>query len=62
MAERNDRKNEKPRDRIRKANNLRTLASGYRSLKKGEAAVYEAAAEAFELVEKRAVANRGNKP
>ena len=50
-----------PRERLRKAQHLRTLARGYRSLKKERATAYEAAAQALELAEKRAAANRDKK-
>jgi hypothetical protein len=43
-----------PRDRTKKAERLRTVAVGYRILKKNKADVYSAAADALELVEKRA--------
>ena len=42
-----------PSDRIMKAKRLRTLAKGYKALKKEKATAYQAAAEALELVEER---------
>jgi hypothetical protein len=42
----------KPNDRIRSAKRLRTLARGYKTLKKDKARVFEAAAEALEFVER----------
>ena len=46
-------KTKKPSDRITKAKRLRTLARGYKALKKDRATAYQAAAEALELVEER---------
>ena len=42
-----------PSERIMKAQRFRTLARGYKALKKDKAAAYQAAAEALELVEER---------
>jgi len=42
-----------PSERITKAKRLRTLARGYKALKKEKATAYQAAAEALELVEER---------
>jgi len=42
-----------PSERTAKAKRLRTLAKGYKALKKDKAAAYQAAAEALELVEDR---------
>jgi len=46
-------KTKKSTERITKAKHLRTLAQGYKALKKDKAAAYQAAAEALELVEER---------
>ena len=46
-------KQKKPSERIIKAKRLRTLARGYKALKKDKAAAYQAAAEALELLELR---------
>ena len=46
-------KQKKPSERITKAKRLRTLARGYKALKKDKAAAYQAAAEALELLEFR---------
>jgi len=42
-----------PSDRITRAKHLRTLAKGYKALKKDKAAAYQAAAEALEQVEQQ---------
>ena len=42
-----------PSERITKAKRLRTLARGYKALKKDKATAYQAAAEALEQVEQR---------
>jgi len=42
-----------PSDRIAKAERFRTLSRGYKALKKERATVYQAAAEALELIEER---------
>jgi len=47
-------KTKHPSERITKAKRLRTLAKGYKALKKDKATAYQAAAEALELVEERA--------
>jgi len=47
-----------PSERITKAKRLRTLAKGYKVLKKGKATTYQAAAEALELVEERSNKDR----
>jgi hypothetical protein len=47
-------KTKKPSERIVKAKRLRTLARGYKALKKNKAATYQAAAEALEQAERRA--------
>jgi len=46
-------KTEKPSERITKAKRFRTLARGYRALRKDKATFYHAAAEALEQVEQR---------
>jgi hypothetical protein len=46
-------KKKKPSERVTKARRLRTLARGYKALKKDKAAAYQAAAEALELIELR---------
>ena len=43
-----------PSERISKAKRFRTLARGYKALKKAKATAYQAAAEALEEVEGRA--------
>jgi len=43
----------KPSERIMKAKRFRTLARGYRALRKDRATFYRAAAEALEQVEQR---------
>jgi len=47
-----------PSERITKAKRLRTLAKGYKALKKEKATAYQAAAEALELVEERSNKDR----
>jgi len=47
-----------PSERITKAKSLRTLAKGYKALKKEKATAYQAAAEALELVEERSNKDR----
>ena len=42
-------KTKHPSERITKAKRLRTLAKGYKALKKDKATAYQAAAEALEL-------------
>ena len=46
-------KQKKPSERITKAKRLRTLARGYKVLKKDKATAYQAAAEALERLEFR---------
>ena len=53
LWERPETKTKKPSERITKAKHFRTLARGYKALKKDKAAVYQAAAEALELIEQR---------
>lgn len=48
-----DTRKKKPSEHITKAKRLRTLARGYKALKKDKAATYQAAAEALELLEFR---------
>jgi len=51
-------KTKKPSERIAKAKHLRTLARGYKALKKDKAVAYQAAAEALEQVEQRSPESR----
>jgi hypothetical protein len=54
MAERRkETKTKKPSERITKAKRYRTLARGYKALKKDKATAFQAAAEALEQVEQQ---------
>jgi hypothetical protein len=51
-------KTKKPSECITKAKRFRTLARGYRALRKDKATAYQAAAEALEQVEERSAKKR----
>jgi hypothetical protein len=51
-------KTKKSSERITKARRFRTLARGYRALRKDKATAYQSAAEALEQVEERSAEKR----